>query len=398
MYSIIIAIHAVFILLSHFLGYRFFEGIFLILCIFFLFYFSPLFFIDEGEKNEKWPQRKLDFQGIFEKFSPKDSLIIPLSLLYIAIYGFVISAFWSAESFFSIHSILSIGIFLILFWYMMSFEWKNDMFSEVFQFHTYIGFFSSILFWWLFFFGYPNTSFLFFFLSIASSMAWVFFLSISREQNIFYTSLLLSTLLSSLFMVLKYFFDFDSLNLLLSLTVIGWILWFEYGPKLEILQFQIVTIRYYGLISMIMTIPFLVFLSFSNITLTFLLLSLLMIFFLSIHVRYSNYVTYSLGLLIIYFLYSLFFISLLTSGVLFSVLIFVFFLPFLLIGMTYFWEERFEYDFMILHYSAILFSGIYSIYSIFFIWWGSGLLFMVSSCILGLAVLFFLSYFRFRKD
>ena len=137
MYSIIIAIHAVFILLSHFLGYRFFEWIFLILGIFFLFYFSPLFFIDDGEKKEKWPQRKLDFQWIFEKFSPKDSLIIPLSLLYIAIYGFVISAFWSAESFLSIHSILSIGIFLILFGYMMSFDWKNDMFSEVFQFHTY---------------------------------------------------------------------------------------------------------------------------------------------------------------------------------------------------------------------------------------------------------------------
>jgi hypothetical protein len=168
-------------------------------------------------------------------------------------------------------------------------------------------------------------------------------------------------------MILKYFFDFDSLILLLTLTVIGGIIGFEYGPKIEILQFQMTTIRYYGLLSMIMTIPFLVFLSFSTLTLPFFLLSTLMIFFLSIHVRYSNYVTYSIGLLIIYFLYSLFFISLLSSGVLFSVLIFIFFLPFLLIGITYFWEERFEYDFMILHYSSILFSGIYSIYSLFFI-------------------------------
>lgn len=397
MYSIIIAIHAVFILLSHFLGYRFFEGIFLILGIFFLFYFSPLFFVDEGEKKEKWSIEKLDFRSVFEKFSPKDSLIIPLSLLYIAIYGFVISAFWSAESFLSIHSILSLGIFLILFWYMMSFEWKNDMFSEIFQFHTYIAFLSSILFGWLFFFGYQNLSPLFLFLGAASSIAWLYYLSLSREKNIFYTSLLLSTILSTFFMILKYLFDSDPLILLLTLTVIGGIIGFEYGPKIEILQFQITTIRYYGLLSMIMTIPFLVFLSFSSVTIPFFLLTILMIFFLSIHVRYSNYVTYGIGLLIIYFLYSLFFISLLSSGVLFSVLIFIFFLPFLLIGITYFWEERFEYDFLILHYSAIVFSGIYSIYSIFFIWWGSTLLFMISSCIFGLAVLFFLSYFRFRK-
>ncbi len=52
MYILILAIHAVFIFISHILEYRIFEGMFIILCIFFLFYFSPLFFSDSSLKEE----------------------------------------------------------------------------------------------------------------------------------------------------------------------------------------------------------------------------------------------------------------------------------------------------------------------------------------------------------
>lgn len=397
MYSVIIAIHAVFILISYLLGYRIFEGIFLLLWIFFLFYFSPLFFLDETISWKKEEKSWFGLKQFFEKISPKDSLFLPLSLLYIAIYGFVISAFWSVESFLSIHSILSIGIFLILFGFILSFDWKNDMFSEIFQFHTYIAFWSSILFGILFFIDYQYNSFLFFILAFLSGIAGIFFLSFSRKIHSLYTALLLGTIISSIFIFIKYFFHIDSLFLLLFLTVFIGITMFEYLPKIEIFTYQKEIIRYFSLFIIILSLPVLFFLAFSTLTIPFFLLFCVMIFFFSIHIRYSNYIAYGIGLAIIYFLYSLFFFSLISSGILLSVLLFVFFLPFLLIGITYFWEERFEYDFILLHYSAIAFSGIYSIYSVFFIWWGGSLLFMISSCIMGLAILFFMSYFRFRK-
>lgn len=397
MYSIIIGIHALFVLISHFLGYRIFEWIFLLLGIFFLFYFSPLFFLDETISWKNTEKKEFGLKQFFEKISPKDSLFLPLLLLYIAVYGFVISAFWTIDSFLSIHSILSIGIFLILFGYILSFDWKNDIFFEVFQFHTYIAFISSILFGILFFIEYSYTSFLFFLLTFFSSIAGIFFLSFSRKIHSLYTSLLLTTFISSIFIFIQYFFHFNPLFLLIFLVVLMGISMFEYLPKIEIFAHQKEIIRYFSLIIIILSLPVLFFLAFSTLTIPFFLLLCVMGFFFSIHIRYSNYIAYGIGLAIIYFLYSLFFFSLLSSGSIISVLLFIFFLPFLLIGITYFWEERFEYDFPILHYSAIGFSGIYFLYSIFFIGWWNNFLFMISSGIFCLAILFFMSFFRFRK-
>ena len=85
MYVLIVAIHTVFFTIAHFLGYRIVEVIFLILGLFFLFYFSPLFFLDE-EKEEKKIAASLSFQSILTKFSPKESILLPITLLYIAVY------------------------------------------------------------------------------------------------------------------------------------------------------------------------------------------------------------------------------------------------------------------------------------------------------------------------
>ena len=85
MYVLIVAIHTVFFTTAHLLGYRIVEVIFLILGLFFLFYFSPLFFLDE-EKEEKKIAASLSFQSILTKFSPKESILLPITLLYIAVY------------------------------------------------------------------------------------------------------------------------------------------------------------------------------------------------------------------------------------------------------------------------------------------------------------------------
>ena len=397
MYSIIIAIHAVFIFLSHLLGFRFFEWIFLLLCIFFLFYFSPLFFINSQWIEENTGKKYPEMSTIFKNFSLRNSLLIPLTLSYTALYGFIIWLFGFWDSFLLIHSVISIGIFIILFWYILSFEWNNDMFYEIFQYHSILSFFSTLLFAIISFFQYTQISIFFLLLGILSVLWWVFFLSISRIILRFYTVLLLSSMISLLFLILHFFFHFHTLSLFLSLVVIFWITIFEYFPTVSFFILQKTILRYFSLVLLLCIIPFLLFLIFSDITLPFLLLLAITIFFFSIHIRYSNYISYGIGLGITYFLYSVFFFSLLSSGLLFSVLLFIFFLPFLLIGITYFWEEQYEYDFIILHYSSIMFSGIYSIYSIFFIWWGVNFLFVFSSCILWLAILLFLSYFRFHK-
>ena len=396
MYAIILSIHAIFIFLTHLLGYQIFEGIFIILCIFFLFYFSPLFFVDTPSKKNSWIQN-FALQDLFQKISPKDSLFIPLTLLYLAIYGFIISSFWNTDSFLIIHSVLSLGIFLILFGFLLSFEWKNDMFFEIFIYHSIISLVSGIVFSILSFFGYIEISFLFILLGSIAVGSWVFLISFSKKINNIYIILFLSAVISTFYLLFQYIFASHGYIFPITLILSLGILFFEYFPKLHPLSRYTNTIRYFSLILLFLTIPFLLFFLFVNITSPFLLLVVVLLFLFSIHIRFSNYITYITGIILIYFLYSVFFITLLSAGSVTSVLLFIFFLPFLLMALTYFWEERYEYDFVILHYSAIFFSALYSIYALFFLWWWGGFLFMLSSCIFGLAILFFLSYFRFKK-
>lgn len=396
MYSIIIAIHIVFIFLCHLLEFRFLEGIFLILCIFFLFYFSPLFFSETSDSQRK--KKHFSFDNFLEKLSPRESIFIPLLLLYIAIYGFIISSIGIFDSIFFIHTLLTIAIFLIIFGYIMSFEWNNEMFFEILWFHIYITFFTGILFFFLNLIWIFILSPFYFILWSIGIFAWVFFLKYSRGEMIFYIPFFLINIIITLFLFFQYFFRTSVLDLFITISTLSGVFFFEYFPKISIFSRYIMNIRFFSLSVVLLGIPFLVYSIFIHITLPCLLLIIIILFLFSIHIRFSNYISYGIGLALIFFLYSIFFISLLSTHSIFPVLMFVFFLPFLLISLTYFWEEQYEYDFMILHYSAILFSGIYSIYSIFFIWWWSEILFMISSCVFWLAVLFFLSYFRFKKN
>jgi hypothetical protein len=90
-YALIIAIHAIFIGIAYLLGYTIFSGIFFLLGIFFLFYFSPLLFLDADERAKG--RSSLSPKDIFSKLSPKNSLLLPIVLTYIAIYGFLFALF-----------------------------------------------------------------------------------------------------------------------------------------------------------------------------------------------------------------------------------------------------------------------------------------------------------------
>jgi glucose-6-phosphate-specific signal transduction histidine kinase len=82
-----------------------------------------------------------------------------------------------------------------------------------------------------------------------------------------------------------------------------------------------------------------------------------------------NYITFILGIVIAFILYFFLFSDLLFEPSIFSFFLFVFFLPTIVIATTYLWEEKYPYDFMILHYSSIAFSMIHSIYIVFFVSW-----------------------------
>lgn len=122
-----------------------------------------------------------------------------------------------------------------------------------------------------------------------------------------------------------------------------------------------------------------------------------MLFLFSVHIRFSNLIAYGSAIYLLYFLYGFLFISLLSVESLLTSLIFIFLFPIILIGNTYFWDEKQPHDFIILHYSSIGFSGIFFVYAGTFIFWNTehSLLFTAFSVFL-LAFLFTLSYFRFH--
>ena len=127
----------------------------------------------------------------------------------------------------------------------------------------------------------------------------------------------------------------------------------------------------------------------------FIFLGILFLFF--IHIRYSNYIAFSLAIFGTFYLYSLVFFSLISPESLVSTLLFIFFLPLCIIGNTYFWEERFPYDLRVLHYSSIVFSMIFTLYSLIFVAWWWVIFFTLSLSVFCLGFLLFLSYFRFRS-
>ncbi len=396
MYVLIVAIHTVFFTTAHLLGYRIIEVIFLILGLFFLFYFSPLFFLDE-EKEEKKTAASLSFQSILTKFSPKESILLPITLLYIAVYWFIFSVFWKTHDIFSLHAIIITSIYLIFIGYCLALYWKHDIFFEVFRFHTFFTLISTIIFSVSSPFQNIDYSLLHPFVGFIGIGASVFLLSYTKKEN----TIFLSSFLLAFFWVIYLFLILTFPNItLLSLLFIGVMtsfIIFEIFPKISFFHSSTTFFQYFSLWIILFFLPFIVYIAFTTIeALSIILLISIALFSLSVHTRYTNYIVFIISILDVYFIYSLLFSDLISHPSISSLFLFIFFLPILLIGTTYFWEEQHQYDFVILHYASIAFSIVYSIYILFFISWWGDLLFITSVCIFGIALLFFLSYFRFR--
>ncbi len=395
MYVLIIAIHAVFIFTTYLLGYRILEGIFLLLGLFFLFYFSPLFFLDE-EKKEKGSALPFSFSGVLSQFSLSESIFLPISLLYIAIYGFIYSLFGSSYDILSLHVGIVVSIYAIFTTYALFFYWKHDVYFDLFRFHTLLTLVSTLLFCITSFFGKETLSLLHPILGIFGLSASVFLLSYTKKENaLFLWSFLLSLFMTLICTILSITPSISPLSLLIIGVGVSLFL-FEFSEKIPLFTPHTRFFQYFSLFALLLFLPILAYIAFQTVQAAALItLSIIAVFFISIHTRYMNYIAFLLSILDIFFIYSLLFSDLVIHPSLSSLFLFIFFLPILVIGTTYFWQEEHPYDFIILHYSSLAFSVIYSVYVVFFISWWWDILFVSSLCIFGTALLLFLSYFRF---
>jgi hypothetical protein len=399
MYALIIAIHAIFIGIAHLLWYRVIEGIFFLLGIFFLFYFSPLFFIDDDEKKWRKDGAPLSPKDILTRLSPKNSLLLPMILMYIAIYGFFFALLPNNSNILLFHAIIVSAIFLIFIWYSIAFYWKNDVFFELLRFHTLFTLISTIVFT-LSLLLEPNS------INILHPVIWfiwvlagTFLLSYTRQESPVFLWSYLAGIFATLIVVWLWAFPDIRMISLCAIAIFSGIFIFEYFPRFTMFYTYSTAFRYFILVVILLFLLPVAYIAIDSVdSLAITLLAVSAGFFLTIHRRYTNYVVYIVAILEIFIVYALLFSWLLVHPSLSTLFLFLFFLPVLIIGTTYFWDEDHAYDFILLHYSSIAFSVIYSLYAIFFIWWGGDILFVVSLSIFGIALLFFMSYFRLREE
>ena len=389
MYFLLIAIHAIFIILSHLFWYFLLEGVFVVLLLFFLLYFSPIFFFKRESEVATTQLFSLEF-------SPQKSLLIPLILTYFGIYLLAFTFSWGLEESIRVHIMIFLAIYAIIVGYIFTFLWKNDIFFEVTRFHlifSYITLFAIGIFYYFFPDRIGWLEVLFCLVVMGFSF---FFFSYEKKERREVFHFFLWALLFSAEISILFFFPKIQLHVLIGLLSLFSLFIFEYAKRGSFFESFLLESRTFSLSFTIFGALLLMGMTFFWFDSIYFLVPL-MIFFFSVHARFSNLVAYGAGIGVIYFLYAQVFFSLISPTSLSSTLIFIFFFPLAIILNTYFWEERYRWDFMIIHYSSIGFSIIFFLYTLIFVPWEGGRVLFTSFSTLLLAALFSLSYFRFHK-
>jgi hypothetical protein len=366
------------------------QWAFVLLLVFFLLYFSPLFF-----SNNPW-ERKSSIEIPDLGISPQKSIIIPLILTYIGIYVLAFTVTRDLGTNFNLHLYILLLIFLIFGGYMFTFDWDTIFFRDALRFHlicSYITIFAQLVYFFVF--SGEITSIHLLFSIVTVGFSYLFFTYFRDESMSMFLAFVLSAIISIDTGIVFLFGDLHIFTLL-WLTGCITIILFEYAPRFPIFQQFIEPSRILFLTLLLGFSGVLIFSPLFSYFHFVYFLPIFAVFLFSIHIRYSNYISYSIAIIVLFFLYSYFFSSLLFLPDILSALLFIFFFSLCIIGNTYFWEERYPYDFSLLHYSSIGFSVITAAYSLFFVaWWAWLTLFLACSLFL-LAALFLLSYFRFQ--
>ncbi len=390
MYLLLFILHTIFIAISHFLGYYILEGVFFLFLVFFLLYFSPIFF---SKKDQDFPT----FSVSNISFSIQDSLILPMWFFYTAVFSLLYAVTQDFSQSFDLNIFFAIVVYVIFFLYMTAFEWKNDMFFDITKIHMIFSYAILFIVVFLSFFSPTIISLpVIGLLLSALTFSYIYFFHARKEDVIFFQGFLMIVMLTAFFLSV-FLTHTVSYSFAIFSTGISAIILFELMPRYTFFQQFLPLSKIYTLMIFlgvfVMSIVGALFMGASFYP--FIFVSVLFLFFT--HIRYSNYIALSGAIFGTFFLYSMIFFPLITANSLISTLLFIFFLPLCIIANTYFWEERFPYDLKMLHYSSIAFSGLYTLYALFFIPWDASIfLYMISLSIFSLGFLLFLSYFRFR--
>lgn len=359
--------------------------------LFFLLYFSPIFFF----KKPKTTQEDISHLFSFE-LSPQKSLIIPLTLTYLGVYILAFTFSGNISESIHMHLVIFLAIFCIFLGYIFSFSWKNDVFFDVLGFHLLFSYITlSIVGIYYFFFRETLGLLDLIFAFVTAGFSYFFFLFETKYRKEFFYCFLVTIFFVTEF-ILLYLFPNISLYTLFGAFGLLAIIFFEHTQKSRFFEPFFQLSRVFFLIIVLLSTAILSLSIFWNFESIYFLL-LFVVFLFSIHIRFSNIISYIFAIFVVYWLYWYIFFSLLWEKSVTTSLIFIYFLPMLMIMNTYFWKEKQKYDFAILHYASIIFSALFFVYSLIFLkWWEWNFLFSSFGMFL-LAGLFFLSYFRFRN-
>lgn len=391
MYILLILLHALFILICHLFNFYVMEGVFLVLMLFFLLYFSPVFFF---KKQMNISSKNFSELLTFD-FSPQKSLIIPLILTYVGVYILAFTFSGTVAQSIHAHILIFLAIFSIFLGFIVAFDWKNDVFFDILGFHLLFSYITLIIVGIFYYFFRGTLNFLdVIFAAVTMLFSYFYFEFSKKSRKEFFFWFLVS-----IFFALEIFliFCFREVGFYLLIGAVGLlaVVFFELSEEHSFFRafFEISRVFFLSVVlGSALILLGCIFWNFASIY----FLIIFAIFLFSVHIRFSNVVAYSSAIFIVFFLYWFVFLSLLSADSPFTSLIFIFFFPLFIIGNTYFWEEKQKYDFLIIHYASIGFAGLLFLYSLIFIAWNSSFMVFASFGFLLLALLFFLSYFRFR--
>ncbi len=386
MYLIIAFIHLLFIYGVYSLGFYILAGLLIFLFGYFILYFSPVFFTKE----------KIDVPNFALKdFSLKNSLVFPMGFFYIALAIFLFGLLRDVGLMITI-GIYSLTLwFLLFFGYMTIFEWKNDLFFDITRIHLVLSFSVVAIVTILSFFLSNDYSLESMFLLTTTILFWYFFFRTSKKESPLLFQMFLTSIILFIYNGLVYLWMIGSFPLFLMVITLASLSIFEIIPRIAPFRQFTVESRVLTLSIVILSIVWLLVYTLWDFSYVAAIV-IAIIFLLSVHIRFSNYVAFTLAIVSVFFLYGNTFFSLLTETSLVSSLLYIFFLSFCIVGSTYFWEEKYQYDFSVLHYTSVIFSSAVFLYASIFLGWGSTLFFLVSWGIFLIGSLLMLSYFRFR--
>ena len=191
MYILLLILHSTFIIITHLLGYYILEGIFLLFFLFFLLYFSPIFF---GKKTKDLSTFSFSKMSL----SLQNSLFIPVFLFYTAIFFLFFAVTGDIFQTFTYNILFFIVLYVLFLLYILAFDWKNEIFFEISRIHMIFSYISIFLILFLsFFFPYIITIGFLFLFFITIGFSFLYFFHTQNTEILLFQGFLFSLMFTS---------------------------------------------------------------------------------------------------------------------------------------------------------------------------------------------------------